>query len=144
MMAAVMETTGVGQATRVMVVWCPDWPVIAAAADLDRPAGTPIAVITKGAVLACSPAARAEGVRRGMRKRDASANCPELVVVDESSERDLRYFDQVLAAVEDVTAAACPIRPGLCATGIPSRFYGGEREAAAALAERLVQAGVWD
>jgi protein ImuB len=129
---------------RVMVVWCPDWPVIAAAADLDLPVGTPIAVTAKGAVLACSPSARGEGVRRGMRKRDASAHCPDLVVVDDSAERDLRYFDQVLTAIEDVASTACPIRPGLCATGVPSRFYGGEAEAAAVLAERLVQIGVWD
>jgi protein ImuB len=132
------------EAPRVMVLWCPDWPVVAAAADAGLPASVPIAVIAKGAVLACSPVARAEGVRRGMRKRDASAHCPELVLVDDSAERDLRYFDQVLAAVEEVTSTACPIRPGLCATGVPGRFYGGEREAAAVLAERLVQAGVWD
>lgn len=132
------------RAGRVMVVWCPDWPVIAAAAEAGLPAGSPVAVIGKGAVLACSPAARTEGVRRGMRKRDASAHCPELVVVDDNPERELRYFDQVLAAVEDVASAACPIRPGLCATGVPSRFYSGEREAAAVLAERLVEVGVWD
>ena len=37
-----------------------------------------------------------------------------------------------------------PIRPGLCALGVPSRFYGGEREAAAVVAEHLVGSGLWD
>ena len=113
MVAELLERTGADTggdigAGRVMVVWCPDWPVIAAAAEAGLPAGTPVAVIGKGAVLACSPAARTEGVRRGMRKRDASAHCPELVVVDDSPERDLRYFDQVLAAVEEVDVGRLP------------------------------------
>ncbi|HET9647829.1 MAG TPA: DNA polymerase Y family protein [Microlunatus sp.] len=143
-MAAEVLEASAGTTHRVLVVWCPDWPVIAAAVEAGLPAGTPIAVVARGAVLACSAAARVEGVRRGMRQRDASAHCPELVVVEESAERDLRCFDQVLAAVEDVTSTACPIRPGLCATGVPSRFYGGEQEATAVLAERLVDEGVWD
>ncbi|MFL6025576.1 MAG: DNA polymerase Y family protein, partial [Friedmanniella sp.] len=76
--------------------------------------------------------------------RDASAHCPDLVLVDHSPERDVRAFEVVLAAVEQVSATVTPIRPGLCALGVPRRFYGGETEAAAVVAEHLVAAGVWD
>ena len=137
-------SVGAGQTPRVMVVWCPDWPVVAAVAQHDLPASAPIAVIARGEVYACSPAARAEGVRRGMRRRDASAHCPELLVVDHSPETEVRVFEAVLSAVEDVSSHVTPIRPGLCALGVPSRFYGGETEAAAVIAQQLVTEGVWD
>ena len=76
---------------RVLVVWCPDWPVISAVASLGLVPSSPIAVIDRGEVYACSQAARLDGVRRGMRRRDASARCPELTVVDHSLERDVEH-----------------------------------------------------
>ena len=70
-------------APRTLVVWVPDWPIVALARDGDEPwdVSLPIAIFAKGAVVACSPAARAEGVRRGQRRRDAQARCPHLEVV---------------------------------------------------------------
>ena len=130
--------------TRVMVVWCPDWPVMAAGTEQRLSDQAPVAVVQAGQVLACSPAARLEGVRRGMRRRDASASCPELILVEASESRDVRAFETVLAAVEDVSASVTPIRPGLCALAAPRRFYGSEAQAAAVVAQRLVAAGVWD
>ncbi|HET9873119.1 MAG TPA: DNA polymerase Y family protein [Propionibacteriaceae bacterium] len=130
--------------SRVMVIWCPDWPVIAAMVEEELPAQLPIAVIWHNQVYACSQQARFEGVRRGMRRRDASATCPDLVLVDHNPDRDLRAFEDILAVVEEVSPGVAPIRPGLCALGVPSRYYGGEPQAAAVLAERLVTAGVWD
>ena len=130
--------------SRVMVAWCPDWPVLAAAAELGLAGSAPIAVIEAGAVRACSEPARRDGVRRGMRRRDATAHCPELVLVPHSPERDARTFETVLGVIEQVSASVTPIRPGLCALAVPSRFYGGEAEAAAVVAERLVAEGVWD
>ena len=132
---------------RVMIVWCPDWPVVAAvAASGDRHSGlaSPIAVIDHGEVYACSQLARLEGVRRGMRRRDAAARCPELIMIEHSLERDIRVFEAVLSTIEDATSGVMPIRPGLCAVGVPSRYYGGEREAAAVVAEHLVGSGLWD
>ena len=142
-------TTGRPAATanadrRVLVVWCPDWPVISAVASLGLVPSSPIAVIDRGEVYACSQAARLDGVRRGMRRRDASARCPELTVVDHSLERDVRAFESILSTIEDTTSAVTPIRPGLCALSVHSRYYGGEREAAAVIAEHLVAAGVWE
>lgn len=132
------------QTPRVMVVWCPDWPVVAACTELGLSEHAPVAVVTANQVVACSAMARAEGVRRGMRRRDAAASCPELVVVEASEGREVRAFETILTAVEDVSAAVTPMRPGLCAVSAPRRFYGGEGQAAAVVAQRLVGAGVWD
>lgn len=129
---------------RVMVVWCPDWPVVAAVLQHELSLDVPLAVVEKGEVFACSAAARAEGVKRGMRRRDASARCPELVVVARVPETESSTFEAVLSAVEEVSAGVSPVKPGLCALGVPSRFYGGEAAAAAAVAEHLVAVGVWD
>jgi protein ImuB len=134
--------------SRVLVVWCPDWPVAAALAEDGLPVtpgpGAPAAVLTRSAVVACNQAARAEGVRRGMRRRDAQARCPELVLLPDNPDRDARAFEPVLAAVEALRPGVAPLRPGLLAIRAPGRFYGGEEHAAAVIAERLVQTGVWD
>ena len=127
---------------RTMVVWCPDWPVMALLANL--PAGAPAAVLDKGQVLACSPSARTEGVRRGMRRRDAQSRCLELTLADHRPEADARAFEEVLVAIEELSPGVAPLRPGLCALRVPARFYGGEVEAGAVIAERLVALGVWD
>jgi protein ImuB len=37
-----------------------------------------------------------------------------------------------------------PLRPGLLAVKAPGRFYGGEEYAAATIAEKLVEIGIWD
>ena len=132
------------RAERQMAVWCPDWPVVAAAVQLGLSSQLPLAVFERGEVFACSAIARVEGVRRGMRRRDASARCPELIVLERNAASEVRTFESVLAAIEEISAGVAPVRPGLCALRVPSRFYGGEREAAAVVAEHLVGAGIWD
>jgi protein ImuB len=132
------------EAERQLAVWCPDWPVVAAATHHGLSSESPLAVFERGEVFACSAAARVEGVRRSMRRRDASARCPELIVVDRNEASEIRTFETVLAAIEEISAGVAPVRPGLCALRVPSRFYGGEPEAAAVVAEHLVGAGVWD
>ena len=127
---------------RTLVVWCPDWPVTPHLAD--HPAGAPIAVLAKGQVLACNPPARTDGIRRGMRRRDAQSRCPGLVLVDHRPDADARAFEDVLLALEELSPGVAPLRPGLCALRVQEQFYGGEGEAAAVLAERLVDLGVWD
>ena len=127
---------------RTMVVWCPDWPVMGAVTE--HGAGSAVAVFDKGIVLACNPAARADGVRRGMRRRDAQSRCPGLVVADHRPEADARAFEDVLLAIEELSPGVAPLRPGLCALRVPEKFYSGESEAAAVIAERLVDLGVWD
>ena len=127
-----------------MVVWVPDWPVVAAAAHHGHDPQRPLAVVEHGEIYACSAAARVEGVRRGMRRRDAAARCPELIVLDRAAEHEIRTFEIVLSAVEEIAAGVMPIRPGLCALRVASRFYGGEAQAAGTVAEHLVAAGLWD
>ena len=68
---------------RSLVLWFPDWPVTALTRDggglaggVPLVPGRPVAVMERNLVTACSASARAEGVRRGQRRRDAQARCP--------------------------------------------------------------------
>lgn len=129
---------------RVMVLWCPDWPVVAAGLEEQWDRRMPAAVLATGQVLACNGPARTEGVRRGMRRRDAQARCPELVLAEASPDRDARLFEPVITAVEELRPGVAPVRPGLLSLRAPGRFHGGEEHAGALFTERLVDRGVWD
>ncbi|MGH3670000.1 MAG: DNA polymerase Y family protein, partial [Pseudonocardiaceae bacterium] len=85
---------------RVVVVWCPDWPVVAGAAAAGLAVQTPVAVVVAHRIVACSATARALGVRCGQRRREAQGRCPELVVLADDPDRDVRAFELVAAAVE--------------------------------------------
>jgi protein ImuB len=104
----------------------------------------PIAVMERGLVVACSAAARAEGVRRGQRRRDAQSRCPRLVVVDADAARDHRVFAPLVASIEERAPGVQIVRPGLCALKArgPARYYGGEAEAARVLLDALGGQGV--
>ncbi len=117
-----------------MVVWVPDWPLVAAGVSADEPA----AVFLANRVVACTAAARAADVRRHMRRREAQARCPSLQVLDRDVERDARAFEPVVLALEAFTPRVEVTRPGRCAfpTRGPSRYFGGDH----ALAERVVDA----
>ncbi|MCR1780990.1 DNA polymerase Y family protein [Nocardioides carbamazepini] len=145
---------------RTMVLWCPDWSVTAGMLELadssagagagpDVDAAAPAVVLANNVVVVCNAAARAEGVRRGQRRRDAQARCPDVVLLAANPDRDARWFEPVLAVVEEVRPGVAPLRPGLLAVPAPGRYFArggldGEEAAAAVLAERLVRAGVWD
>ena len=136
---------------RTLVAWCPDWAVVAGLAELaDTDPDTaltsdvPAAVLANNVVEVCNGPARAEGVRRGQRRRDAQARCPGLVLLPANPDRDARYFEPVLAAIEELRPGVAPLRPGLLAVPAPGRYFGGEEAAAALLAEHLVADGVWD
>ena len=96
------------------------------------------------AVVACSAAARAEGVRRGQRRRDAQARCPRLIVIAADPVRDHRVFAPVVAGIEDRAPGVQIVRPGLCALRArgPARYYGGEAEAAHVLLGALHDLGL--
>ena len=123
---------------RTLVVWCPDWPVVAAGVTSDQPA----AVLFANRVVAGSAAARAEGVRRGLRRREAQARCPDLLVIDHDPARDARAFEPVVAALEACAPGVEIVRPGVCAVATrgPSRYFGGD-EALAATVEQVVGHG---
>lgn len=134
--------------TRSLVLWIPDWPVVALARDpaVRAEPEEPIAVVEGGVVTSCSTAARTEGVRRGQRRRDAQARCPRLRIVAADPARDRRLFEPLVAAVEELAPGVQPIRPGLCALRArgPSRYYGGEVPAAHVLLGALAERGLPD
>jgi len=133
---------------RSLVLWFPDWPVTALTRDasLREPLdpARPIAVMEHNAVVACSASARAEGVRRGQRRRDAQARCPSLTVVAADPVRDHRVFAPLVAGIEERAPGVQIVRPGLCALRArgPARYYGGEAEAARVLLGTLREHGV--
>ncbi|MFC8683155.1 DNA polymerase Y family protein [Microbacterium ureisolvens] len=104
----------------------------------------PIAVVERNLVVACSASARAEGVRRGQRRRDAQARCPGLAIVDADAARDHRAFAPVVSLIEERAPGVQLVRPGLCALRArgPARYYGGETEAARMLIGALREAGL--
>ncbi|MEU8070028.1 DNA polymerase Y family protein [Micromonospora sp. NPDC048169] len=130
-----------GVPQRTLLLWCPDWPVLAAEIVDGVPATDPVVVLHANRVIACSERARAEGIRRGLRRREAQGRCPHLTVVDHDPARDVRAFEPVVAAVEEVVAGVEVIRPGACATAArgPSRYLGGEEAAAERIVEHVAQ-----
>jgi protein ImuB len=121
---------------RRLVLWVPDAPVVAALAAADVPVQTVAAVFTANRVVACSASARARGVVRGMRRREAQVRCPELLVLQHNPDRDATFFETVAATVEQHAPGIQVVRPGLVAVPIAGAAFhaGGE----ATLAEQLV------
>ena len=114
---------------RMIAVWCPDWPVTAARMDtaaLDP--DVPAAVITANHVVACSHTARQFGVRRGLRRREAQARCPELTVLVRNEAAEARLFEPIVTALESIAPGVEITRPGLAAIGVrgPTRYFGSE------------------
>jgi protein ImuB len=124
---------------RVLALWSPDWPVTAAARAAHVTPDRPAAVVVANRVLACSAVARAAGVRRGLRRREAQARCPELVVLGRDADRDARLFEPVVEAVEELAPGVEVIRPGLLALPVqgPAGFFGGELVAAERLVDKV-------
>lgn len=114
---------------RSLVAWCPDWPVLAVGADLDAPVAVLVGEGARRVVVACSPAARAAGVRRGQRLRDAQRLCPAVEPYRRDEAAEARAFEPVVAAAEQVAAGVEVVRPGLLALAArgPARYHGGER-----------------
>jgi len=130
--------------TRTMVLWSPDWPITAVRREHSLPAAAPIALLHKGLVFASSPEARAEGVKRGLRVREAQSRCPGLVVLPYEQLIDNRAFDPVVTAIEGMTAGVQVLRPGTLAIRSrgPARYYGGEKPAALAVIGGLADLGI--
>ncbi|NMH99084.1 DNA polymerase Y family protein [Pseudonocardia sp. K10HN5] len=123
----------------MLAVWSPDWPVTAAALAEHVPAHRPAAVVAANRVLACSATARAQGVRRGLRRREAQARCPDLAVLARDADRDARLFEPVVSAVEELAPGVEVVRPGLVALAAqgPVGYFGGELQAAERLADQV-------
>lgn len=151
-------------AERIMVFWVPDWPVHAHLLDratdplddrmkTDRMktgredatrAPAAIALVSQQRITACSEAARLEGVRIGLRVREAQSRCPDLATHPHDPEIDARRFAPVLAALESIVPGVEALRPGLCAMRArgPARFYGDEGRAATAIVALAAELGL--
>lgn len=119
---------------RTLVVGCTDWPLTAAGV----PPGHPAAVMHDHRVVAATAAARAAGVQRGHRQREAQARCPELELLPAAPDAEARVFEPVVATVTAFSPRVEIVRPGVVAlaTRGPSRYFGGD----AALVSRLAAA----
>lgn len=140
-----MSAPGDPDAVRTLVARCFDWPVIAAGHAPEDP----VAVLHANRVVATSPAARADGVRRGQRRRDAQRRCPGLVVLDPDPDRDARAFAPIVASIDRFTPRVELSEPGRLAFPVrgASRLFGGDdalaRLVATDLTDVLVSSG-WD
>lgn len=126
-------------APRALVLWCPDWPLVSAGVD---PA-VPAAVVDSGRVVACTTAARATGVRRGHRLRDAQRYCPDVAVYAHDPEAQSRAFEQVVVVVEEICPRVEVVRPGLAAVPArgPARYYGSEHAVAVMVRDAVLARG---
>lgn len=128
---------------RVLVVWCPDWPLTAVGIEAVIPGAVLERVGSSERVAACTAAARGEGVRRGQRRRDAQRLCPDLVVKERDLDAEGRVFEVVAAAVAALTPRVEVLRPGVCAIAArgAARFYGGEEALRMLVQDAVVEAG---
>jgi len=129
---------------RTLALWCPDWPAVTAAVAAELPADRPVAVVSANRVVACTAGARAEGVRRGLRRREAQGRCPELHVATVDPDRDGRFFEPVAAAVDALAPGVEVLRPGLLVLAAqgPAGYFGSEEAAAERLVDEVAGVGV--
>ena len=137
-------------AERTLCVWCPDWPVVVARRAHPTATTSPVAVIEQGGrglvVRAASREARVEGVTRGLRRREAEARCPGLVVLDADLADEARAFEAVARTTERITPGVVLERPGVLTfpTLGPSRYFGGDDGLGRRVLGALVEIGVSD
>ncbi len=120
---------------RFLAVWLPNWPIIAAGYSPD----TAVAVIESGRVRDCSPAAAADGVRIGQRRREAKTNSPELITLTPNPQLDVQEFEPLVTALTHIVPRLEVTEPGLCTMAAegPARYYGSETELVAKLRTAL-------
>ena len=120
---------------RLVRAVCPDWPVVAAGHRPDEP----VLVVAANRVVACSPAARAEGAEPGQRRREAQGRCPSAVVIERDPDRDARAFAPVIALLDRYVPCVELSTPGSFAFPArgPSRLFGGDDALAASIAQDL-------
>ena len=80
--------------TRTCCVWWPEGPVVAARRRDESLRAVPVVVRervgSRELVRAASVEARAQGVTRGMRRREAEAQCPGVVCIDADESLEAR------------------------------------------------------
>lgn len=131
-----VATAHISRDMRLVALWCPDWPTVAAAQAAGISADSPLAIEKAGHIWVATAAARASGVRAHMRRRDAHYRCPELTFLPYDVSRDARLFECIVADIAQVLADIEVLRPGLLVGNIAGavRYFGSEE----AVAEHLV------
>jgi protein ImuB len=81
-----------------------------------------------------------------LRRREAEARCPGLVVLDADPAAEAREFEPVARAVEAISPRLVLDRPGLLGlpTRGPARYFGGDEKLAAAVVDAVRAVGVED
>lgn len=134
--------------SRVGVLRVPDWSVVVArqtgALSAGGEIGAPGAIVHGLRVVACDAGARTDGVRVGMRVRDAQAASPLLALAPADPVGEALAFERVVRTVLAVVPAAQPIGDGALAFRMrgASRFYGSESRAIDAVRASLVPLGL--
>ena len=120
---------------RMLVVECPDWPVMAAGATPDVSA----AVVFANRVVAATPAARHDRIEVGQRRREAQGRSPDVVVIERDEPREARTFEPVVHALELFTPRIEVVRPGTAGfpTRGPSRYFRGDEALARAVCDHV-------
>ena len=137
-------------AERTVCLWCPAWPVIALRARDPALCDVAVAVVERGerglVVIAASTEAVAEGVTPGLRRREAEARCPGLVVAEADPQVEARAFERVARAVESFTPRFVLEEPGRLTfpTRGPSRYFGGDTAMAGRCLDAVRDIGITD
>jgi protein ImuB len=137
-------------AERIACLWCPEWPVVALRARDPTLCNVPVAVVERGerglVVIAASTEAVAEGVTPGLRRREAEARCPGLVVAEADPQVEARAFERVARAVETFTPRFVLEEPGRLTfpTRGPSRYFGGDTAMAVRCLDAVRNIGITD
>ncbi len=108
----------------MLVVECFDWEI----ACTGIAASAPGASMHANRVIATTVAARREGVRVALRRREAQSVCPELIVRDVDWALAARQFEPIVATLESIAPGVAIERPGSCSvpTRGPSKYFGGD------------------
>lgn len=118
------ETSLDARPVRMVTLWCPDWPVVAAGC----PSEVPAAVLRAHRVVARTRAAADEGIVIGQRRRQAQQRCPSITLLDDDPSRDAREFESIVRAVVESAPRVDVVEPGWLSAAArgPSRYFGGD------------------
>lgn len=130
---------------RIVALWFPDWPIQAARIEEhDGQLHGPVVVVRQHKVHVCSAEARALGIQRGMKLRQAQALAPGVHVLESNAERDGAIFAEIAGSLDDVASSVEVMRPGLVIADAAAagRFHGGEDRAVEMLLDATARQGV--
>lgn len=123
---------------RLTIVSCRGWPIVGCGRQIDDS----VVVVVDNRVIAASAVAEQLGVRVGMRRREAQRLVPEVEVLAPDPIGEVRRFEPVLRALEDLTPRIEIDEPGRCSflTRGPSRYFGGDLEMSRRVVAAVVEA----